>query len=218
MTHIQHINSSTPALFTDTIRAFQVIQALGKGALDIAVVSADGGRINEQRVLEIAEVIAQNQENPGDFAEYVLKVKRANKKGQEINVIRDGKVKRALVHWAGQSGNLMRGMTRRQLAKFFKMAPTDSRLTQITKGIEVALFNSLGVRAGWLDGRFRILTAKQVERKQLRRKAQITGLVKQAEADQKFIEARGAQKLGRATFQITLFAELPEVADAITLN
>lgn len=219
MTHqIQHINSNTPGLFNETIRAFQVVQALGKGALDIAVISEGSRQIREEKVLEVCEILVKNQEKPGEFAEYVLKVKRTDKLGRPVAPMKDSKVKKVLIHWAGQSGDLRRGMTRRELAKFLKMAPTDTRLTQITKGVEVALKNTLGVRVGWLDGRFRLLTAKQVERKQKMRKAEIAGKIRAAEQDDQFIESRGVKKLGTETFQVTLFAELPEVADALTFN
>lgn len=214
MNNIQHINSNHPALFEDVTRAFEVVNALGKGALDIAVVSDGPSKSTELKVLEVAELVARNQEKPGEFAEYIVKAKRPSASGREIAVLREGKVKRALIHWAGKSGNLMKGMTRRELAKFFRMAPTDKRLDQIAKGIESALLNSLGVRAGWSQGRFRILTAKQVEAKQRQRQMQIQGIVNAAEKDQRFLEARGAEQVGEANFQVRLLSDVPEVENA----
>lgn len=215
---ILHINSATPApfaLFEETILAFQIVQTLGKGALDIAVVS-DGARADtEHKILEIGEIMALNQANPGEFAEWVFKVRQPDRAGRPRPIVREGNVKRVMVHWAGQSANLMRGMRRRDLAKFLKMAPTDKRIDQIMKGIQVALENGLGVRAGWYEGRFRILTAKQVEKKSAALKKGIEGSIKTIEKDQTYLRTRGAEEVGTASFTLTLFSDLPEVSDAL---
>lgn len=216
---IVHINSQTPgpvALFAETILAFEIVEALGKGALDIAVFSEGTRQEKEQRILEIGKVMALNNAKPGEFAQYMFGVRVPDKRGHARPVVGKGQVHRVMLHWAGQSANLMRGMRRRDLAKFLKMAPTDKRIDQITKGIQVALEKALGVRAGWYQGRFRILTAKQVEQKTKARIANnVQGNVKAAEKDQKYVEVRGAEEVGQASFNIKLFSELPEVADAV---
>lgn len=218
-TSIIHINSETPApfaLFAETIVAFNIVQALGKGALDVAVVSDGGTQATERKILQIGEVMAANTENPGEFAEWVFKVRHADKKGHYRPLVREGNVKRVMLHWSGKTANLMRGMRRRDLAKFLKMAPTDKRIDQITKGIQVALDKGLGVRAGWYEGRFRILTAKQVEKKSKANvKNNVEGGIEATEADQKYLRARGAEETGTASFNLTLFSDLPEVSDAL---
>lgn len=217
---IVHINSQSTApiaLFAETILAFEIVEALGKGALDIAVTCEGNRQEKERKILEIGSVMALNTTKPGEFAEWVLKVRQPDKAGRPRPVVREGNVKRVMLHWAGQTANLKRGMRRRDLAKFLKMAPTDKRIDQITKGIQVALENSLGVRAGWYDGRFRILTAKQVEKKTQTRIAQnVQGNIEAAENDQKYLRTRGAEENGKASFSVKLFTELPEdAADAV---
>lgn len=140
------------------------IEVMGKQALEIAV-------YDMHYLHPVVLVITQNFTQPGHMADIVIQAKTTDKRGRERRAMNNGPAEKLFVQWTTNAVNLLRGLSRQEMAELCGLTKYDMRLDWYCKTISKVCRKVLHLEVGWYKGRFRVMTAKQVRAKE-------TGLVK----------------------------------------
>lgn len=190
------------ALLEEAQRIMDVVDVMGKKVGKLAVYDPD-------KFIDLAELVAANKQNPGFFADALLSIRIEDTQGRKRAVLREGKVKRAVIELA-QTGDLMKGKKRSDLAKFFGVTPTDKVLDGIIHTIRDICKIHLGLAVGSDGGHLRVLTQQALGKKNQFRAQMMEGLERNGEDDNRVFRAQGMLPECHKVVQLELYNPPPD--------
>ena len=194
---------------TAQVRFFEEAEQLAKS---VHVMGPKVGRIavyDADSFIPLTQVVAMNKINPGAFAEVLLSIKVANSRGRLCAVVREGRVKEGVIEWSKRA-DLMRGWSKQSMAKFFEMAPSDTRLSDIGHAIRDVCKEHLKLAVGFEGGRLKVLTHAAMSRKNDMRVKDMIANNRKLDEDNQVFTARGALPSGQKSIQMTIFPVLED--------
>ncbi len=190
------------ALLDEAKRIMDVVNVMGKKVGKIAVYDPD-------KFIDLAELVAANKEAPGAFGEVLMSIKVTDSSGRMRAVVREGRVKQGILEWT-KRGDLMKGWKRSDMAAFFGIASTDSRLNGVVNAIKELCREHLKLAVGSDKGKLCVLTQQGMERRQNFRGEMLVSISENGEKDNQIFRAQGMLSNNQAVAQMTLFAAVPD--------
>lgn len=190
------------ALLEEAQRIMDVVDVMGKKIGKLAVYDQD-------KFIDLAELVAANKQNPGMFGEVLMSIKVTDSSGRLRAVVREGRVKQGILEWT-KRGDLMRGWKRSDMAAFFDIAPTDTRLNGIINAIKELCREHLKIAVGSDKGYLRVLTQQGMERRQNFRGEMLVAIAENGDKDNQVFRSQGMLSDSEATAQLTLFAAVAD--------
>lgn len=190
------------ALLEEAQRIMDVVDVMGKKIGKLAV-------YDPNKFIDIAELVAANKQSPGAFGEVLMSIKVTDSSGRMRAVVREGRVKQGILEWT-KRGDLMKGWKRSDMAAFFGIAPTDTRLNSVINAIRELCREHLHLAVGSDKGRLCVLTQQGMERRQNFRGEMLVAIAENGEKDNQVFRSQGMLSESEAAAQLTLFAAIPD--------